>query len=165
MTAVPRRSMLFAACALLVSALLLAGTSTAVVRATTGPSANHPPTFKVNNKFAALFTGEFTLKSVPASARIQSAALGIEVDDNGNLYGIAQFYGYDASGFQTSWVASLYHFRQTAKTQMSLDLLTSSLSVVLGRMVVAPPSHGSMTGSLILSGHTYPVVFHKISNA
>ena len=167
MTSFFRRAALVA-CVLLLPIFLVAGAGLGNVPsalATTGPSANHPPTYKVNNKFAAQFTGEYTLQSMPAAARIQSAAIGIEVDDNGNLYGIMQFYGYDAAGFQTSWVESLYHFHQTAKTQMTIDLLTTSLTVVVGRMVVAPPSRGSMSGKLTLSGHTYPVVFHKVSNA
>jgi len=132
--------------------------------ATTGPSANFPTTFKVKSAFAAKFIGEYTLKSIPAAAHIKSAALGIEVNSSGFLYGIGQFYGYDASGSQTSWVATLYHFKQVGNTnEMKFDLLSSSLTIVLGHMSASAPSHGRLTGAIVLDGHSYPIVFNQIS--
>jgi len=138
--------------------------SPTVTHATTGPSANFPKTFKVKSAFAGKFVGQYILKSIPAASRIKSAAIGIEVNSNGFLYGIAQFYGYDASGSQTSWVATLYHFKQVGKTnQMTFDLLSSSLTIVLGHMSAGAPSHGTLTGAIVLDGHTYPIVFHQVS--
>jgi hypothetical protein len=134
-----------------------------VAQATTGPTSNRPPTFKVSSKFAGQFVGQYLLKSLPAGARIQSAALGIEVGSNGFLYGIGQFYGYEKSGAQTSWVAQLYHFHQTGKAQMTIDLLSPTLTVLLARLVVTPPLHNTLTGTFELSNHRYPVVFHRIS--
>jgi hypothetical protein len=154
-------AVLFAALGLIVGPALGA---IPMAHATTGPSANFPKTFKVKSAFAGKFIGEYTLKSIPAAARIKSAALGIEVNSSGFLYGIAQFYGYDASGSQDSWVATLYHFKQVGTTnQMKFDLLSSSLTIVLGHMSVSAPKHGTLTGAIILDGHTYPIVFHQIS--
>lgn len=155
-----------AATALLIAAGLLATSvlgATGAAHATTGPSANLPATFKVNSKFAGRFIGQYVLKSVPAAAHIQSAAIGIEVGENGFLYGVAQFYGYDREGSQISWVATLYHFHQVGKSQMNLDLLAPALNVLLGRMSFAPPAHGNLVGKIILSGHSYPITFHQIS--
>jgi hypothetical protein len=135
-----------------------------MAQATTGPSANFPKTYKVKSAFAAKFIGEYTLKSIPAAAHIKSAALGIEVNDTGFLYGIGQFYGYDASGSQDSWVATLYHFKQVGNSnQMKFDLLSSSLTIVLGHMSASAPNHGTLTGAIILDGHSYPIVFKQIS--
>ena len=151
---------LFATC-------LLAGSmfgGARVAHATTGPSANLPPTFKVGSKFAAQFVGQYTLKSVPFASHIKSAALGVEVNDSGFLYGIGQFYGYDTAGSQSSWVATLYHFHQTGKAQMTIDLLApATASNLLGRLIVAPPSHNVLAGKLTLEGRSYPIVFRRIS--
>lgn len=152
---------LFAATCLLAGGMF-AGAS--VARATTGPSANLPPTFKVGSKFAGQFVGQYTLKSVPFASHIKSAALGIEVNDSGFLYGIGQFYGYDTAGSQSSWVATLYHFHQTSKSRMTIDLLApATASNLLGRLVVAPPQHNILAGTIALEGHTYPVSFRRIS--
>jgi hypothetical protein len=149
-----------AACILTAS---MAGTLN-TAHATTGPSQNLKPTFRVSSKFGQQFVGQYILKSIPSAARVQSAALGIEVNDSGFLYGIGQFYGYDRAGSQSSWTATLYHFHQTGKLQMTLELLApASQTTVLGRLVVAPPQHSTLTGKIVLSGHTYPVVFHRIS--
>ena len=152
---------------LALAAALLGGSTTGsagIAHATTGPSVDLPPTFRVPGKFAAQFLGQYILKSVPAAAHIQSAALGIEVSDKGFLQGVGQFYGYTASGSQSSWVATLYHFHQIGKAHMTLDLLAPAANgVLLGRLLVAPPQHELLNGTITLSGHTYPVVFHRIS--
>ena len=143
---------------------MLIGSASGVARATTGPSNNLPPTYKVSSKFGQRFVGQYILKSVPPAAHIRSAALGIEVGDKGFLYGIGQFYGYDAAGSQSSWVATLYHFHQTGKAQMTIDLLApSTVSTLLGRLFVAPPTRNNMVGKIAIEGHTYPITFRRIS--
>ena len=135
-----------------------------VARATTGPSANLPATYKVSSKFGQQFVGQYILKSVPAAAHLQSAAMGVEVGDNGFLYGVGQFYGYDTSGAQSSWVATLYHFHQTGKAQMTIDLLApATVSSVLGRLFVAPPKNSILSGKIQIGTRTYPVSFRQIS--
>lgn len=152
---------------LALAAALLGGSATGsagVAHATTGPSVDLPTTFRVPGKFAAQFLGQYILKSVPAAAHIQSAAMGIEVSDKGFLHGVGQFYGYNTSGSQSSWVATLYHFHQIGKAQMTLDLLApAGNGVLLGRLLVAPPQRELLNGTITLSGHSYPVVFHRIS--
>lgn len=160
------RSIRHTAAALFAAVGLLTGTAftAPVAQATTGPSANMPKTFKVKSQFAGQFVGQYILKSVPAASRIKSAALGIEVNNRGFLYGIGQFYGYDESGNQISWIATLYHFRQVGKTnEMKFDLLSSSLTIVLGRMSATPPKKSTLKGSIVLNGHTYPIAFHQVS--
>ncbi|HEY8283282.1 MAG TPA: hypothetical protein VIJ28_02745 [Chloroflexota bacterium] len=160
------RNIRYAATAVFAAAGLLIGAAFSAMpsaHATTGPSANLPTTFKVSSKFAGQFVGQYVLKSVPAAAHIQSAALGIEVGNNGFLYGVGQFYGYDQSGNQSAWVATLYHFHQVGKSGMTLDLLSPSTLIVLGHMSFSPPKHANLVGKIGLSGHTYPIVFHQIS--
>ncbi len=152
--------MVVVACLLAAGALGPGG----VARATTGPSSNLPATYKVSSKFGQQFIGQYILTSAPAAAHLRSAALGIEVKDTGFLYGVGQFYGYDASGSQSSWVATLYHFHQTGKAQMTIDLLVpSTVSGVLGRLFVAPPKHSILSGNIQIGAHTYPVSFRRIS--
>jgi hypothetical protein len=135
-----------------------------VAHATTGPEQVLSGAVKVNNKFSALFVGQYGLKSIPASAHIQSAAMGIEPNDNGFLYGVAQFYGYDKSGSQTTWVATLYYFRQVGKSQMSIQLLApGSKHTILGYLYLAPPNKGNLVGKIELGTNTYPITFHQIS--
>lgn len=135
-----------------------------IARATTGPSSNLPPTYKVSSKFGQQFIGQYIMTSVPAAAHLRSAALGIEVKDTGFLYGIGQFYGYEASGSQSSWVATLYHFHQTGKAQMTIDLLVPvTASNLIGRLFVAPPKHNILNGKIQIGANIYPISFRRIS--
>src|SRR5579875_927874 len=45
-------------------ACMLIGSASGVARATTGPSNNLPPTYKVSSKFGQRFVGQYILKSV-----------------------------------------------------------------------------------------------------
>jgi hypothetical protein len=149
--------------ALIVTAGLLLGPA-GLAHATTGPITNLPKTFTVKSEFAARFVGQYILKYVPAVSHIQSAAIGIEVNSNGYLYGIAQFYGYDPAGSQNSWVATLYHFKQVGKSpEMRFDILSSSLTITYGHMVVSEPTKGLLKGQIVLGKQSYPVVFHQVS--
>jgi hypothetical protein len=63
---------------------------------TTGPTHFLPPARYHVGKLARLYRGQYILQSVARGARLSGAAIGIEVNARGDLYGVAQFYGYDA---------------------------------------------------------------------
>src|SRR5262249_24875451 len=97
-----RRSLLSTFCI-----LLLVGYVSAIwpdnALAATGPSDFLPPSrFDVPRQVAQLYVGRYQLQSVPRAAQIRTAAMGIEINDRQQLYGVAQFSGYEQS-FQSIW--------------------------------------------------------------
>ena len=90
--------------------------------------------------------------------------MGIEINNEGFLYGVAQFYGYDAQGYKDTWTATLYNFRQT-KQLMTYDLLGPSAKVLLGRLTVTRSTAGDLAGQIQLTGNSghYTISWHKIS--
>lgn len=135
------------------------------VSATTGPTQFlPPPKYKVQNKVELLYTGQYVLKSAANKARISGGAMGIEIDDNtGALYGVAQFYGYDQSGHQSTWVGTLYNFQQGAKQVMNIDVMAPSSTVVLAKLTVTRSKQGDLGGTIRLPTGTYAISWHKIT--
>ena len=153
------------------AALLFGGVAVGVpghVSATTGPTQFLPsPKFKVSNALEAQFVGQYILKSVASQSRLSGGALGVEVDDdNGSLVGVAQFYGYDAQGQQTVWVATMYNFHQTKSGQVDIDLVGPSGKPLLGRLAVKRGTSGDLVGTISLGTATqqYAITWHKISS-
>lgn len=153
---------------LLCGALMLCGcvatAAPAHVFATTGPTQFLPaPKYKVQSKVALLYVGQYVIKSVARGARLSGGAMGIEIDAaSGALYGVAQFYGYDKSGYQSTWVGTLYNFHQTNK-QMSIEILAPSGKPVLGRLTVTRSSKGDLSGHIQLPSGTFAITWHKIA--
>jgi hypothetical protein len=151
------------------AALLFGGLAVGVpghVSATTGPTQFLPaPKFKIAGNLEAAYIGQYILKSVAPGSRLSGGALGVEIDDNsGALVGVAQFYGYDAQGQQTVWVATMYNFHLV---KLTIDLVGPSGKPLLGRLYVARnTSTGDLTGSISLGNSTqkYSIVWHKISS-
>jgi hypothetical protein len=154
------------------TALLFGGLAMGVpghVSATTGPTQFLPaPKFKVSNALEAQFVGQYILKSVAPASRLSGGALGVEVDDdNGALVGVAQFYGYDAQGQQTVWVATMYDFHLVKAGEIDIDLVGPSGKPLLGRLYVTRnKTTGDLTGSISLGASTqkFSIVWHKISS-
>jgi hypothetical protein len=135
------------------------------VSATTGPTQFLPTTkYKVQNKVELLYTGQYVLKTVASGARLSGGAMGIEIDDNsGALYGVAQFYGYDQSGQQSTWVGTLYNFHQAGKQLMVIDILAPSGKPVLGRLFLTRSRQGDLSGQIQLPGGKFSIIWHKLS--
>jgi hypothetical protein len=151
--------------------LLFGGLMAAVpghVSATTGPTQFlPPPKFKVSNALEAKFIGQYILKSVAPQARLSGGAIGVEVDDdNGSLVGVAQFYGYDAQGQQTVWVATMYNFHELKSGQVAIDLVGPAGKPLLGRLYVTRNSAGDLAGTISLGSapQQYKILWHKISS-
>jgi hypothetical protein len=151
--------------------LLFGGLVAAVpghVSATTGPTQFLPaPKFKVSGSLEAKFIGQYILKSVAPQSRLSGGAIGVEVDDNnGSLVGVAQFYGYDAQGQQTVWVATMYNFHELKGGQVVIDLVGPAGKPLLGRLYVTRNTAGDLIGSISLGSSTqkFPIVWHKISS-
>ncbi len=145
--------------------MLLVFGSAATAFATTGPTKFLPGThYKVPSALQRLYIGQYTIKSVANAARLSGGAMGIEVDDRGNLYGVGQFYGYDEQGLQTTWTATLYNFHQTKAKVMIFDLTGPAGRPLLGRLFVTRSKSGDLAGQIELPGGRFPIVWHKISS-
>jgi hypothetical protein len=151
--------------------LLFGGFAAAVpghVSATTGPTQFLPaPKFKIANNLETPFIGQYILKSVAPESRLTGGALGVEIDDdNGQLVGVAQFYGYDESGQKTVWVATMYNFHLLKPGQVTIDLVGPSGKPLLGRLYVTHAKTGDLVGSISLgsSSQKYAITWHKISS-
>lgn len=148
-----------------VALLVLVGLAIAPapVWATTGPTVALPPSrYKVAPRVAALYVGAYELQSVASAARISTCALGIEVDDQGYLLGLAQFYGYNLEGYRGLWINVLYNFHQTAKGVMVFDLLGEGGSPLEGRIFVTRSRQGDLRGQIELPLGSYAISFHKV---
>jgi len=144
--------------------LLLLGSvgfmSPAKTLATTGPSDFLPPSpYQVPMKLAELYVGRYQLRSVASGARIRTAAMGIEINSRHQLYGVAQFSGYEQS-FQSIWIATLYNFHQTKKV-MTFDILAQTGSPLIGRMYLTRSSAGDLVGQIELAKRRFAISWHK----
>jgi hypothetical protein len=132
--------------------------------ATTGPTYFLPPArYHVASRLALRYRGQYILTTVTRSAHLSGGALGIEINDRGDLYGVGQFYGYDARGAQTSWVATLYNFHPARPGIMIIDLLAPGGRPLLGHLVVRRTKHGDLAGQIELGPKRYPISWRKIS--
>jgi hypothetical protein len=150
--------------------LLFSGLALAVpghVSATTGPTQFLPaPKFKVSGSLEAKFIGQYILKTVAPASRLSGGAIGVEVDDdNGSLVGVAQFYGYDAQGQQTVWVATMYNFHELKSGKVAIDLVGPAGKPLLGRLNVTRNAAGDLIGNISLgnSSTQYAITWHKIN--
>jgi hypothetical protein len=117
----------------------------------------------VASRLALRYRGQYILTAVTRSAHLSGGALGIEINDRGDLYGVGQFYGYDAQGEQASWVATLYNFHPARHGIMTIDLLAPAGRLVLGRLLVSRDKHGDLVGQITLGRKRYSISWHKIS--
>jgi hypothetical protein len=136
----------------------------APVSATTGPTYFLPPArYHVASRLALRYRGQYILTTVTRSAHLSGGALGIEINDRGDLYGVGQFYGYDAHGEQTSWVATLYNFHPARHDIMTIDLLAPAGRLLLGHLFVSRTKQGDLVGQLELGARRYAIRWHKFS--
>jgi hypothetical protein len=117
----------------------------------------------VVSRLALRYRGQYILTTAARSAHLSGGALGIEINDRGDLYGVGQFYGYDARGEQTSWVATLYNFHPARQGIMIIDLLAPGGRPLLGHLVVSRTKQGDLVGLLELGAQRYAIRWHKFS--
>jgi hypothetical protein len=79
-------------------------------------------------------------------------------------YGVGEFYGYDAQGYQSSLVAALWNFHLTAPGVMSIDLLSLRTWIPQGRLVMHRSNRGDLSGRLALGTHSAAISWHKLAN-
>jgi hypothetical protein len=87
--------------------------------------------------------------------------MGIEINDRGQLYGVAQFNGY-AQSFQSIWIATLYNFHVTSHKIMALDILAQTGTPLLGHMFLTRSTNGNLAGQLQLAAGTFAITWHKV---
>jgi hypothetical protein len=156
-----RRSRRGALVSTLVAGVLLA-TSAATALATTGPYILRAPKFKVGAAVAKLYPGRYTMRSAIKGAKLKEGHLGIEVNGDGFLDGIAQFEQYDATGTST-WTATLYDFRILGKNRMQISVLGPGGKPLLALMRLVRDKDGNFTGQFTQNGRNYPVSWHRTS--
>jgi hypothetical protein len=143
---------------------LVLGSVPGVAFATTGPPTGQQlprPRYRVDHKVAALYSGQYVLVAVAGGAHLRSAQIAMSINALGSLQGSGQFFGYDAQGVQTSWVALLYNFHPIAHGAMIIDLLGPTGSPLLGRLVVQRTQKGDLFGRITLGRHSYPIKWRK----
>lgn len=146
--------------------LALAGAgvlATGTVLATTGPSiiTPAPALYKVPHRVAVFYPGQYALRFAARGARLSEGQMVIDFNTLGYLGGVASFRGYDASGFATSWVATLYNFHLTAPNMMTVDVLNRFGTSRLGRLYLQRTPQGDLVGQIALPKTPYAVRFHR----
>lgn len=131
--------------------------------ATTGPS--HFLTasrYQVPMKLAQQYVGRYQLVSAARAAQLKTGAMGIEIESTHHqLYGVAQFAGYERS-FQSIWIATLFNFHQTKSKVMILDVLAQTGGTLLGRMFLSRAKNGDLTGQIELPKGRFAITWHKL---
>jgi hypothetical protein len=145
---------------LVAGALLAAFAATTL--ATTGPYILRPPKFRVGAAVAKLYPGRYTMRAPIKGAKLKVGHLGIEVNGDGFLDGIAQFEQYDATGTST-WTATLYDFRVLGKNRMQIRVLGPGGQPLLALMNLVRDKNGNFSGQFAQNGHSYPVSWHRTS--
>jgi hypothetical protein len=123
-----------------------------------------PAHYRVDSKLLRLYCGQYVLKTAARSARLSGGTLQIAVNAAGYLYGVGEFYGYDAQGYQSNQVAALWNFHLTAPGVMSINLLSLMTWVPQGRLVVRRSNGGDLSGRLALGTHSYTISWHKLAD-
>ena len=150
-------------CSLLIGPACAVLLATGTVSATTGPSLTTPAPalYKVPHRTAVLYPGQYVLRFVARGARLSRGQMAIDFNDLGYLKGVASFQGYDAGGFQTNWVATLYNFHLTAPNMMTVDVLDQFGTSRLGRMYLQRTAQGDLVGQIALPKTPYAIRFHR----
>jgi hypothetical protein len=135
------------------------------VSATTGPIQSFPPPhYTIAAKVEHLYTGQYALKSAAPASRLRAGAMGIAINsDNGALYGMIQFFAYNAAGKAYMWVGTLYNFRQTGPNAVGVQIVGPAGKPVLGTMSVQRAASGDLSGAITFGGHSYTITWHKLS--
>ena len=125
------------------------------VSATTGPIQSFPPPrYTIAAQVEHLYTGQYAMKSAAPASRLRDGAMGIAINsDDGALYGMVQFFAYDAAGKAYMWVGTLYNFRQTGKNAVSVQIVGAAGKPVLGAMSVQRAASGDLSGTIQFGGH------------
>jgi hypothetical protein len=145
----------------LIAGALLA-TFAATALATTGPYILRAPKFRVGAAVAKQYPGRYTMKTAIKGAKLKTGHLGIEVNDNGFLDGIAQFEQYDATGNST-WTATLYDFRTLGTNRMQVSVLGPGGKPLLALMKLTRTKNGDLAGTFSQNGKNYSVGWHRTS--
>jgi hypothetical protein len=145
--------------AALVGAVLGGGTA----RATTGDSNTTPvpALYKVPHSTAVQYLGAYTMQSAAPGARLTGAKIEVELNSLGYLQGIGSFYGYDARGSRTSWIASFYNFHLIGANRMTVEVFGPLGGTKLGLLTFQRRANGDWTGQIALPKTPYRIVFHR----
>ncbi len=153
-------------CCLCLMFVVLGGSSFRLVSgvsATTGNSdaAVVPAHFTVAHRIAVLYPGQYTLQSVASGARLSSVRMVIEINALGFLQGVGSFYGYDAQGYRTTWVATFYNFHVISSDRMAVEIFNAFGTRVFGSMFLRRTKQGNLIGQIALPKTPYAIQFSR----
>jgi hypothetical protein len=120
-----------------------------------------PSVFHLSPAMQAQYRGQYTLRSIDQRTRLTSGTIQITTEPNGSMLGLASFYGYDKSGFQTNWLTVLYNFQPLPHRRMSIQLFTTTGEDLQDRLIVSRDARGNLTGQLTLDGQQYAINWQK----
>jgi hypothetical protein len=137
--------------------------SMGTVSATTGNTAAAvvPAHFKVPRQIAKLYPGQYLLRSIASGARLSRVQMVFEINALGYLQGVGSFYGYNAQGFQTSWVATFYNFHLTAPGRMAVEIFDVTGTRVFGHLYIRRTKQGNLQGQIALPKTPYAIEFQR----
>lgn len=153
---------------ILASACIVGAVSGAVLgggtaQATTGDSnvTPVPARYKISHSIAVRYLGAYSLQTAAPGARLTSAKIVVELNSLGYLQAIGSFYGYDAQGSRTSWVASFYNFHLIGANTMTVEVFGPLGGTKLGMLTFKRTVKGDWIGRIALPKTPYSVVFHR----
>jgi hypothetical protein len=146
--------------------VVLGGSSFLSVRGVSATTGNSdatvvPARFKVPHRIAVLYAGQYVLQSAAGGARLRSARMVIEINTLGFLQGIGSFFGYDALGYQTTWVAAFYNFHLISWERMALEIFDATGTHVFGNMYLRRSKQGNLIGQIALPKTLYAIQFSR----
>ncbi len=147
---------------MVLAAVGLFGAGTA--SATTGNTSTTPvpALYRVPRQVAVLYPGQYSLQSAAPAARLRQLQLLIELNPIGYLQGVATIYGYDANGFPTSSVVTVYNFHLTALNRMTIEVLGPLGTPLLGYLYVRRTTRGDLVGQIAMASKTrYALTLHR----
>jgi hypothetical protein len=147
----------------IVVAVTGAGLGGGTARATTGDSnvTPVPALYKVPHSTAVRYLGAYSLQTAARGSRLTSAKIVVELNSLGYLQAIGSFYGYDAQGSRTSWVASFYNFHLIGANRMTVEVFGPLGGTKLGLLTFKRTANGDWMGQIALPKTPYSVVFHR----
>jgi hypothetical protein len=118
--------------------------------------------YHVPSKIAATYYGRYDLQSIDRRSRLYDGNAYIEPRDPNSMVGLVQFYGYDQSGFKSSWFAVASDFHLVARHKLAFDLLNQAGQGIGDTLTVARTRSGDLIGTFHMDGKNYAIRWRKV---
>ena len=119
--------------------------------------------FKVPAAIAAQLVGQYNLRSIDQSLRMESGYIDISRRHDGSLLGLIYFYGHDRQGQATAMWAVLSNFRCVAHNKLDIELFTQAGQDLGESLMVTRHTNGDLVGQMTMNGKTYAGRWNRIA--